>query len=231
MAKAQTASSDLVPTWLQQSPVDLGMAIYAPNLPALTFDYNHLVSGHFESDENFKIDAPWLASVQYNGVTCPLVKLHFHDPSEHAVAGVRTPFEAHLVHLVPSIVESALPSYLVVGVFFDEPGPPKRSNRARPVVHASLAEAARSWWFKKSASRFSIRPEVLLPSTGRQNFYRYEGSLTTPPYGENVSWFVLKKHALLDTPIELTMEQATAHPPRPLQPLNRRFVLRNFNPA
>ncbi len=38
----------------------------------------------------------------------------------------------------------------------------------------------------------AFKPYVLLPS-GSNEFYRYEGSLTTPPCTQNVMWTVLKK--------------------------------------
>ena len=65
---------------------------------------------------------------------------------------------------------------------------------------------------------------VLLPK--KRSYYRYAGSLTTPPCSEGIQWYVLKK------PIELDSEQIrffTSIPGfdqthRPLQPLGNRRV-------
>ena len=72
-----------------------------------------------------------------------------------------------------------------------------------------------------SASK--IDPAALLPvDTG---FFRYAGSLTTPPCSEGITWTVLK------SPIEASADQikrfAQLFPmnARPLQNPNRRFLL------
>jgi carbonic anhydrase len=58
-------------------------------------------------------------------------------------------------------------------------------------------------------------------------FYRYEGSLTTPPCSETVDWVVM------DQTIQASAEQINAfervYPmnARPVQALNRRFLLRS----
>ena len=63
----------------------------------------------------------------------------------------------------------------------------------------------------------------LLPKT--RAIYRYDGSLTTPPCSEQVSWFVMT------APIELSAEQistvSTALPDnsRPVQPPNGRQLV------
>ncbi len=51
------------------------------------------------------------------------------------------------------------------------------------------------WRIKAAESKASMKafkPSVLLPSDSNE-FYRYEGSLTTPPCTQNVMWTVLKK--------------------------------------
>ncbi len=46
----------------------------------------------------------------------------------------------------------------------------------------------------------AFKPTVLLPG-GSNEFYRYEGSLTTPPCTQNVMWTVLRK------PLTVSREQ------------------------
>lgn len=187
---------------------------------------------------------------------CKLVKLHFHSPSEHKVNGVAAPFELHLVHKIPVFPESFPSAYVVVGVMFDLPAKSGRQidqklknkwlkafeslQQKHATFESGLIHSLLALGVKEKGEDFSFESNLLLPKEAhRHDHYRYEGSLTTetpkdsasPYYPEYVSWVVLNERAVLDTPEETEILTQTQHPPRPCQPLNRRFVLRNFNPT
>lgn len=70
----------------------------------------------------------------------------------------------------------------------------------------------------------SLDINALLPK--QFNFYRFSGSLTTPPCSEGVTWLVL------DQPVNVSAEQihqfqAVVHHNnnRPIQPLNGRVIV------
>lgn len=71
-----------------------------------------------------------------------------------------------------------------------------------------------------------IDARKLLPS--QRKWYRYEGSLTSEPYSEIVTWIVFP--ALLSiSSDDLTQLKKEAHQPeREIQDINRRVLLRNF---
>ena len=79
---------------------------------------------------------------------------------------------------------------------------------------------------------FDMQPEELLPPEGQRSYYRYHGSLTTPPCTESVMWTVLQN------PVYYKKGQIEAFEAlpffnkiggvnnRPVQPLHARYVLR-----
>ena len=165
--------------------------------------------------------------MRVGGKTLKLVQFHFHTPSEHALNGTRQAMEAHLVH------RDEDGKLLVVGVLM----------RADPTVlpNAALRAALRAAPTGEGESRISVNAAALLPS--QRSFFEYEGSLTTPPCSEAVSWYVFQQ-PLSIPPSQVLLFQTyvgdfgdfkqLALNARALQPLNdRSVVLRaaNFNPV
>jgi carbonic anhydrase len=141
-----------------------------------------------------------------------LLQFHFHHPSEHLLSGKPFDLELHFVH------KSAAGQLAVLGVFIR----PGAENAAlAPIWAAMPAEAG-----EPQEIGTTIRPADLLPAT--RGFFRYQGSLTTPPCSEGVLWTVFKE------PIEASDAQirqfAGLFPvnARTAQPINRRFLLESL---
>ncbi|SFK30314.1 carbonic anhydrase [Methylocapsa palsarum] len=64
----------------------------------------------------------------------------------------------------------------------------------------------------------------LLPTA--RGYYRYAGSLTTPPCSETVEWMILKQPLEVDAQDIEAFAKLYPHNARPVQKINRRFVLR-----
>lgn len=140
-----------------------------------------------------------------------LQQFHFHAPSEHLLDGKRFGMELHLVHA------SAEKEFAVLGVLMALGKP----NPALAPIWSTLSDATAA----EKTTGGDFDPATLLPRKSRA-FYRYNGSLTTPPCSEGVNWVVFRE------PIEVGEEQARkfadlfhGNNARPVQPLNRRFVL------
>lgn len=220
------------PIWPQQSPIDLREPTYhVSNLDTLLqFNYQQPVKGTLGDDHEVHLDADSPAHVLFDGVSCPLIKLHFHRPSEHLVDGIPAFMEVHLVHEIPT--SAGMPSEkVVVAVFIDDARNATSVQRDTKGLHIvkRLSAFASHVFNKGTDHRFDeIHLQDLLPNTDQQkDFWHYEGSLTTPGFDEYVSWIVLHEHATLD---EQTSKELAEHPKsaRPVQPLSRRFVLRSF---
>ena len=149
--------------------------------------------------------------VLIRGKRFDLKQFHFHHPSEHLLGGNAQPMEIHFVHAAE---DGAL---AVLGVFMVEGEENETIGRVWKAMPQQKGE---------TETDDTVVPGHLLPA-GR-SFYRYAGSLTTPPCTEVVTWTVYAD------PIEASAAQiatfAALYPnnARPAQPLNRRFLLSTF---
>jgi hypothetical protein len=90
---------------------------------------------------------------------------------------------------------------------------------------------AKALWLPESTtSSMRVMPKDFLPKREEdwKKWYHYQGSLTTEPYSENVSWFVLPVVADVRSSDVRYLATQTFHEPRKVHALDRRFVLRSF---
>lgn len=192
-----------------QSPINVVSTIDA-QLPPVRFDYKaggtevvnngHAIQVNYEPGNNIRTD----------GIPFELKQFHFHSPSENQIDGRSFPLEAHLVHADKD------GNLAVVAVLFE-------LGAANPVVSAAWRQMPKAEG--KAALPTKVSANGLLPTN--RDYYRYNGSLTTPPCTEGVRWFILKK------PMTISKEQLEAFKTtlgfdnnRPVQPVNARAVLR-----
>ncbi|MCA2492906.1 carbonic anhydrase family protein, partial [Vibrio sp. 2175-1] len=64
---------------------------------------------------------------------------------------------------------------------------------------------------------------ALIPSD--KDYYRFNGSLTTPPCSEGVRWLVIKDPQSISAEQIAQFEHVMGENNRPVQPLNARMVL------
>ncbi len=193
-----------------QSPIDVVDAFPAKG-PDLAFDYKpsplKIVNNGHTVQANY---APG-SVLTVAGRPFNLLQFHFHAPSEHAIAGSRTPMEVHFVH---ADAEGAL---AVVGVMMQAGS----QNEPLASVFANMPEEAGP---EVEVADTTIDASAMLPSEAGA-YSHYKGSLTTPPCSEGVNWFVMAKA------IEVSAEQigkfeGIASPSaRPLQGLNDRLLI------
>jgi carbonic anhydrase len=203
----------------QQSPIDIDLAeaVFVPGLTRmLEVDYaNKTAVGTFEGD-NFVIQNGAELRLRFRGMTYELLKLHFHARCEHLVGG--SPLaecELHLVHRVWNPDGSGTDK-LVLALFFDR----------RPGGRAN--ESFRRWAGGSSAERVSVPLKDFAPADSSR-WITYQGSLTGYPFTEDVTWVVNMAHETVNAAdVDALLRHHAGHAARPVQPLNRRIVLRNF---
>ncbi|MBF0304596.1 MAG: carbonic anhydrase family protein [Alphaproteobacteria bacterium] len=193
-----------------QSPIDIKNPIPA-RLGEIKVSYRPQSLAVINNGHTIQVNFKPGNSMEFEGETFDLVQYHFHTPSEHAFDGKRSPMEAHLVHKGATSGKLAVLGVMMV------PGKPNDTIEA--IWNAMPTEAGP----EKEVAEALLNPQALLPAN--QSYFRYEGSLTTPPCSEVVKWINLKQ------PIEVSQAQldrfAKLFPmnARPLQPVNRRFIL------
>jgi carbonic anhydrase len=199
------------PLGLEQAPIDIDSAIraqvgqldvsFAP-MPARVVNNGHTIQVNCGAGSHSII-----AGTRYD-----LVQFHFHHPSEHLLSGKSFQMECHFVH------RSASGALAVIGVFIN----PGAANAALDPVWDVMPMQAGA----ETALAGALDPRALLPE--QRAYYRYAGSLTTPPCSEGITWTVF------GAPVEASTAQITnfaalfVNNARPVQGRNRRFLLESF---
>lgn len=197
-------------TGQQESPLNLTETI-AAELSALNIDWPAMPLKIANTGHSIEVEAEGgMLTVQ--GRRLDLVQFHLHHPSEHLIGERRFPIELHFVH------RDAKGLLGVIAVFFAE-------GKANAALEPILANMPATRGAAKVVPGVEIRPLELLPR--KRGYYRYEGSLTTPPCSEDVDWLILAE-PLEASPAQIAaLERLYPNNARPLQKANRRFILRS----
>lgn len=202
-----------------QSPINLASATET-DLENIQFGYGDAAVKILNNGHTIQVDKIEGSQIVIGGETYFLKQFHFHAPSEHTLNGEQFPLEMHLVHKTADEKKAA-----VVGVFIRlgaENGAIAPVWAHLPAEESPQAEnpATGQMEYVAQDTGESVSLAALLPSEAL--FYRYDGSLTTPPCSPNILWSVMQ------TPIEMSAEQIAAFTRiisgnnRPLQDLNAR---------
>ncbi len=165
----------------------------------------HTIRYNFEKGDFILLD----------GVKYKLKQIHFHEPSEHTINGIRYPLEMHLVHINKNN-EIAVLAVMA-----------KEGESSEPFAFLEKYLPVSKGETKLIDANFDLNKS--LPT--KKEYYTYRGSLTTPPCTQNVTWFVYK------TPITISVDQVKQlqnlmplNNYRNEQPLNGRAIRQYINP-
>lgn len=201
------------------------------------FDSTMKNNGH-----SVKVSIPITATVSGGnlGETYKAVQFHLHwgtnggPGSEHTIDGEQYPMELHIVHMKQRYnrLEDALrdPSGVAVLGFFYEVS--SSANKKYDLFTQGL-RSIQNTNGNTTLSKISLN-QLILSEANMTNYYRYDGSLTTPGCTEAVVWTVF------ENPIPLNGEQLRVFSTlkfsdgkqmvgtfRPVQPRNGRVVYRS----
>ncbi len=196
---------------VNQSPINVTKATSAL-LGDIIFNYNDVPLSLINNGHTIQLNYAPGSSITVNGQTFNVLQFHFHSPSENNIDGMSYPLEMHIVH------KDKNGKLGVIAVMFKE-------GRENPVI-TGLWSHLKEATVGKTVNKDDISINVYAMLPANKEYYRFNGSLTTPPCSEGVQWMLMK------TPLEVSPEQITqfvnliGHNNRPIQALNARVILK-----
>lgn len=233
-----------------QSPINIVTRKTLPDgrlTPFKFSNYQQIFRGSIKNNgHSVQVGVPHLSTVSGGGLptTYKAVQFHLHwgtdggPGSEHTIDGEQYPMELHIVHMKHHYTDLATAladpeGVAVLGFFYEKSN---SANRKYDAIVSSL-RSIRATNGNTSLSPVSLA-QLLPAEQNLTSYYRYKGSLTTPPCTESVVWTVF------ETPIPLSGEQLRAFSDlkfhdgkpmvdtfRPVLPLNGRQVYRSGGTA
>ena len=197
-------------TGVAQSPIDLPTADDASGSisDGLSLDYPDTIDRDdvVNNGHSLQLTTSADASIQLDGHEWNLTQMHFHAPSEHTLGDVPAEAEFHFVH------QDASGATVVLAVLARE----GEMNMAwQPFVDTTTTPA-------DETVSTDIDLRRLIPTA--LYHLRYQGSFTTPPCTEGVTWLVLDEPVALGAAQLAALRSAYDHNARPVQPLGDREV-------
>ncbi len=189
-----------------QSPVNLANATRSP-FPGIVTDYQ---PEKLEVEDDGHAIEAWVdqpdSSITIDGTRYELERFHFHLPSEELIQGRRFPASVHMVHVSDK-------DRIAVVAIMVKPGKPN------PALSFGIPDSPG----EKIETDIEIDPDRLFPKD--KTAYRYEGSLTTPPCTEGVTWTVFKQPITMSADKLNAIRSVHHGNARPVQPIEQHRIL------
>ena len=194
---------------LNQSPINLSGFIQSDLVP-LKLEYKPGGYEVLNNGHTIQINFQPGSKLDVDGHYYELKQFHFHSPSENHISGKSYPMEVHLVH---ADINGNL---AVVAIMFEE----GTENKTLKTIWNTMPKIAG----EKINLSSIVSAKRILPDN--RDYYRFNGSLTTPPCTEGVLWLVMKQ-SITASKVQIDQFNQVMHHPtnRPIQPVNARPVL------
>jgi carbonic anhydrase len=191
-----------------QSPIDIHHTEKAA-LPPIQFDYKSSPLSIVDNGHTVMVNYAPGSFITVGDHRYQLTQFHFHHPSEEHINGKGFDMVIHLVH------SDGKGNLAVVAVLLK----PGKANTALEAVWDHLPKVKNKVTAVESVS---VNAADLLPAD--RGYYTFEGSLTTPPCTEPVTWFVLKAPEEISNGEVEVFARLYPHDSRPVQKLDGRVV-------
>ncbi len=194
---------------VNQSPINMTDFIEGELAP-ITFNYSGLATEVVNNGHAIQANYAAGSTITIDGKTFELKQFHFHSPSENHLNGKSYPMESHFVHVDKD------GNIAVIGVFYEI----GEANAGMAKLWKQMPKEVGG----KAALAAQVKADELLPAD--RDYYRFNGSLTTPPCSEGVYWLMMKKTVTVSEDQVKQFTGVMGHPNnRPIQPTGARPVL------
>ncbi len=192
-----------------QSPINISQTTKS-QLERLKLNYTSTSKSIVNNGHTIQVDFNEGNVLELDGKKFNLKQFHLHSPSENTIQGKSYPMEMHLVHasdqgelaVIAIMYEQGVENQKLVNLWQNLP------KKAGTVFYPQQQEAAQSFI-----------PDKL-------DYYRFNGSLTTPPCTEGVRWIVLKDIQQASALQIKSFTEVLSEPNnRPIQSINARVIL------
>lgn len=172
----------------KQSPIDIEPVNTKidVNLPTINLSYHASPIYILNNSHTIVVEFKNLNSISIDKHDYELMQMHFHAPAEHIVNGKRAQLEIHLVH------RDKQKQILVLGLMLNR----GKYNYALQDIFDNMPKNPNHSVLLKDKK---VNPLDFFPH--KRGYYKYTGSLTTPPCTEKVTWVILNES------IEASVEQ------------------------
>ncbi|GMY14829.1 alpha carbonic anhydrase 7-like isoform X2 [Fagus crenata] len=214
---------ELKPDWAackdgrMQSPIDIlnEKVKVNPNPGEIRLNYKPSNANVKNTGEVLEVE--WVGdagSIQVDGSDYSIRQCHWHSPAEHLIDGKRHDLELHMVH-----VDTSNKISVVHAQFYQIGEPDSFLSKFTEEIKSLVRK-------KEERAKGVIDPTET--NMDIVNYYKYLGSLTTPPCTEGVTWIVNQKiNTASSEQVQLLHEanfDYARNNARPVQPLNDREI-------
>jgi carbonic anhydrase len=175
---------------LLQSPINILSDEAATSRHNITLNFNGDINMVENLGHTIQLDLEPGNTITIDERTFDFKQMHFHTPSEHLIDGITYPMEMHVVNTLKDQPKGETTEYLVMA-FLIKMG--EKNAFIANFIDQIPKEEGEVGEIDLNVLKDSRMSTVANLINELHSCYHYKGSLTTPPYTESVSWYVMKR--------------------------------------
>lgn len=210
----------------RQSPINIIPieTVHSPSLSPLFSFYSIQNASLLCNGQIIEVAAEGKTELVIDGKSYKLLQIHWHLPSEHRINGIEFPAELHEVHKAED------GTVAVIATLYEYGEPDPIVSKIEPYIKEMYKKQKIGGRFDGDTTIPIAKFRSMLVKDMPKSYYRYNGSFTTPPCTEIITWTVISKAKTITweqvAALRELLDKDNKKNSRPVQPLNGRVVQR-----